>query len=328
MKRLQISSLVTLVWLLAACSGDSTNTRESSGDTEFEFVAPNDSLEATSFLRTPLYSNYIKGDRGDKMRIQLAEAEANWQAKPDEVDSYVWYGRRLAYLGRYRDAINVYSRGLDKFPGEAHLLRHRAHRYITIRKLDAAIADFEAAAESVSGLPDEIEPDGQPNAAGIPTSTLQTNIWYHVGLAHYLKGDFDHAVESFQRCFDLAANDDMRVAAADWLYMSMRRAGWHDEADRAIEFVTTDIEVIENDAYLQRLLMYRGLSDDAGLGSARANDADGLALATLGYGVANWLLMEGEQDKAYDIFESVLDTGTWAAFGYIASEADIARITE
>ena len=43
----------------------------------------------------------------------------------------------------------------------------------------------------VAAKPDEVEPDGAPNARGIPRSTLQSNIWYHLGLAQYLAGDFD-----------------------------------------------------------------------------------------------------------------------------------------
>ena len=55
---------------------------------------------------------------------------------------------------------------------------------MTVRELDNAIADFERATELTEGQPDEVDPDGLPNALGIPTSTLQFNIWYHLALAH------------------------------------------------------------------------------------------------------------------------------------------------
>ena len=79
-----------------------------------------------------------------------------------------------------------------------------------------------------------------------------------LGLAYYLQGEFDRAVVAFQYCFDLAANDDMRVAAADWLYMSLRRDSRAAEASDAIDFVSGDIQILENQSYLNRLLMYRG----------------------------------------------------------------------
>ena len=312
-------ALVLLVSILVGCSEP-----DGRGQDAFRFVAEDDTLEAVSLLDTPLYRARTEGERGDRMRAQLEEARMQWEQHPDSVESYIWYGRRLAYLGRYRDAIEVYTRGLEKFPDEPRLLRHRGHRFVTIRNLDRAIQDFERAAAAVAGLPDEVEPDGQPNAADIPTSTLQTNIWYHLGLAHYLQGNYDGAVEAFQRCFDLASNNDMRVASADWLYMSLRRAGWHDEAERAIEFVTPGMDILENHAYHQRLLLYRGLSGDDGIESIDWTQADGVQVATLGYGVANWHLMEGRNEQATDLFERVLQGSSWAAFGYIASEAQLA----
>ena len=53
-------------------------------------------------------------------------------------------------------------------------------------------------AELTSGLPDEVEPDGLPNAQNIPTGTLQFNIFYHLGLAHYLKGDLAAALDAYR----------------------------------------------------------------------------------------------------------------------------------
>jgi tetratricopeptide (TPR) repeat protein len=260
------------------------------------------------------------------MLAELDEAIALRESDPDAVEGFVWHGRRLAYLGRYAEAIDVYSDGLSKYPDEPHLLRHRAHRYITLRKIDSAIEDFRRAVNAVDGKPDEVEPDGQPNAAGIPTSTLQTNIWYHLGLAYYLQGDFNAAADAFQACLDLSTNDDMRVAAADWLYMSLRRAGKTAEAEAAIAFVTEGMSLLENEAYYSRLLMYRGLLDADSLEARLIGDDEALTLATLGYGIGNWHFMNGNTDGAVDIFERVLETGFWQAFGFIAAEADLARL--
>lgn len=281
---------------------------------------------AISLLGIPLYAQEPTGEVAEKMEAELAEAIALHESDPDGIDGFVWHGRRLAYLARYAEAIEVYGQGLALYPDEPHLLRHRGHRNITLRQLDAAIADFSAAAAAVEGQPDEVEPDGQPNAAGIPTSTLQTNIWYHYALAHYLKGEFELAAEYFGRCFDLAANNDMKVAAADWLYMSLRRGGHKDEADAAIQFVTEELEILENEAYHTRLLMYRGIYPVDSL-VARAFDSEtGLAQATLGYGLGNWYLMEGDTLAATNVYRRIMENETWAAFGFIAAEADLALL--
>ncbi|HEU4476994.1 MAG TPA: hypothetical protein VFR80_00670, partial [Pyrinomonadaceae bacterium] len=107
------------------------------------------------------------------MEARLEEARTRYEAEPNNPEAATWFGRRLAYLGRFSEAIAVYSSGITKFPRDARLYRHRGHRYITLRKFDLAIADFQKAASLIKGLPDEVEPDGQPNARNIPTSTLQ-----------------------------------------------------------------------------------------------------------------------------------------------------------
>jgi len=318
---LQIGSVL----FFCACAEPADTARTGGTLPEFDFVAPDDSLEATSLIGTPLFRTAINGERGDQMRNQLEDARILLESNPSSIDGFIWYGRRLAYLGRYRDAIEVYTKGLEQFPNEPHLLRHRGHRFISTRRISEAIEDFTTATEAVAGQADEVEPDGQPNAAGLPTSTLQTNIWYHLGLAYYLRAEFDHAADAFKVCFDLAANNDMRVAAADWLYMALRRGGHGDEAENAIAFVHEDLELLENHSYLKRLLMYRGLSDDAGFKDSLGDGADALSIATLGYGVGNWHLMEGDETGAIQVFEAVLETSSWAAFGFIASEAELAR---
>src|SRR5688572_27767581 len=132
----------------------------------------------------------------------LADAEAVHLEKPNAADSIIWLGRRVAYLGRYKDAVRVFSSGLVLHKNDARLYRHRGHRYITLRCFEDAIRDLKKAEQLTMGKPDEVEPDGLPNAKNIPTSTLQTNICYHLGLAQYLTGDFSRAAASFMNAYN------------------------------------------------------------------------------------------------------------------------------
>lgn len=302
-----------LALFVAACGAETAQTPD-----------PAPQPEALSLLDEPLYLLETDSTTEARQLAQLAEAREAWEASPDDVQSWVWLGRRTAYLTRYREAIDIYTRGLREHPDSPHLLRHRGHRYLSVRGFDAAIADLSRAAELTSGQPDEIEPDGQPNDAGIPTSTLQTNIWYHLALAHYFKGNFDEAATAMQQCFDLAANNDMRVAAADWLFMSHSRLGNHDAAEEAVAFVQPEMEILENHSYHRRILMYRGLMNAEEL----LGDGERLDMATQGYGVGNWYLVQGDTTRATETFRRVLATGYWPAFGYIAAEADLARLGE
>lgn len=253
---------------------------------------------------------------------QLKDAEAVLAANPGSADALIWVGRRQAYLARYDDAIATFTRGIEQFPSDARFYRHRGHRYITTRQFQKAIADFDKAVALTRGKPDEVEPDGQPNARGIPTSTLQTNIWYHLGLAHYLTGNFEAAARAYAEDLKINPNDDNLVAVTHWAYMTARRLGRDADAKRLLEPIRKDLKVIENGSYHRLLLLYKGELPEAEL--TKTVDA-GLELVTTGYGLGNWHFYEGRPDRARAIWKRILDTDQKAAFGYIAAEAELAK---
>ena len=136
--------------------------------------------EATSLSGKPLYPITLANRA--KLEADLAQAEKDLAARPNDAEAMIWVGRRLAYLWRYQDAIAMFTKGVQAHPNNPRMYRHRGHRYITTRQFDRAIADFEKAVTLIKGMPDEIEPDGAPNPSGKPRSTLHFNIWYHLGL--------------------------------------------------------------------------------------------------------------------------------------------------
>lgn len=283
--------------------------------------------EATSLLGKPLFAPVPSPERAAALEKDLAAARADLEKNPSSADAAIWVGRRTAYLGRYRDAIEVFSAAIEKHPSDPRLYRHRGHRYISIRQFDKAVADLSKAASLVANREDEVEPDGQPNARGIPTSTLKTNIYYHLGLAHYLNGDFARAAEAYALCMQHSKNPDMQVATAHWQYMTLRRLNRTAEAARVLEPITASMPVIENGSYHKLLLMYKGeTAADALLAAAKA---DALDAVTIGYGVANWHLYNGRRDRAREVLSGIVEQNAatqWAGFGYIASEADLARL--
>jgi len=288
-------------------------------------LAQEQTPEAYSLFRKPLYPIVIAPAEKAKMDSSLAVAQAGYDKNPNDPENLIWLGRRLAYLWRYRDAIAVYSKGIALHPNYAKLYRHRGHRYITLRQFDKAIADLEKAAKLIQGVSDEIEPDGAPNKYNIPTSTSHSNIWYHLGLAYYLKGDFKSALRSYLECMKFSkSNEDMLCATSDWLYMTYRRLGKVDDAKKVLAPITENMKIIENFSYHKRLLMYKGvIAPDSLLDAKNATDLD---IATQGYGVGNWYLYNGQTEKAKEIFERVIKGKYWAAFGYIAAEAELKKI--
>jgi uncharacterized Ntn-hydrolase superfamily protein len=279
--------------------------------------------EATSLLGKPLYAPQPSDSARPQLDANLAAARAAYEKAPNDADALIWLGRRTAYLGRYRETIDIFTKGIAQHPNDPRMYRHRGHRYVTVREFDRAIADFERAAALVSGKPDEIEPDGQPNARNIPTSTLQSNIFYHLGLAHYLKGDFDKAADAYRRCMAVSKNPDMLVATTHWYYMTLRRLDRKADADALLAPITAGMDIIENTSYHELLMMYQGEAAPEKLLSG-----SGLDGATKGYGVANWHLYNGRRDEALKILAEIVESNAaqWPAFGYIAAEADLARL--
>ncbi|MDZ4674997.1 MAG: tetratricopeptide repeat protein [Gemmatimonadota bacterium] len=277
--------------------------------------------EAVSLTGQPLFAAELSEAVRTGHMTRLEEARRMVVANPRSADALIWFGRRTAYLGRYRDAIAVFSTGIGMHPTDARMYRHRGHRWLSVREFDLAIADFDRAVELVRGQPDEVEPDGLPNARGIPTSTLQSNIWYHLALAHYVKGDFAKALPIWQEDVRKATNPDMQVASTYWLYMTLRRLGRDAEAARVLEPITADMNIIENTAYHRLLLLNKGLLTEVDFGFS----GDALQEASAGYGLGNWHFYNGRVEQARQVWRRVLAGGNWASFGYVAAEAELAR---
>jgi tetratricopeptide (TPR) repeat protein len=280
--------------------------------------------EATSLLGKPLVSPDPAPEVKARMEADLAGARAALKTAPNDPDALIWVGRRKAYLGRYREAINIFSDGVKRFPSDARFLRHRGHRYITVREFDRAIADLEKAAALVAGKPDQVEPDGQPNARGIPLTTLQSNIRYHLALAHYLNHDLAKAAPVWQQARDSVNNPDNLVSASYWLYLTLRRLNRADDAARVLERITPNLEVVENGSYHSLLLLFKGERTAEDLLTKISGGPTGAAVL---YGVGAWHLINGRGPVAEKLFRGLVDGPEWAPFGVIAAEAELARIS-
>ncbi|HXI12693.1 MAG TPA: tetratricopeptide repeat protein [Thermoanaerobaculia bacterium] len=278
--------------------------------------------EAVSLTGVQLSAPPLSADVQKKRDDELAAAQSEYDKNPSSADAMIWLGRRLAYLGRFQDAIAVFSRGIETFPDDARFYRHRGHRHITLRNFGRAIADLAEGRRLMKGKKDQIEPDGLPNARNIPTTSLQSNLCYHLGVAYYLRGDFEGALKTLRPCMKVSRSPDRLVSTSNWLYMTLRRLGRQDEATAILEPITMDMDVIENSSYHKLLLMYAGEIAPEELLREKGGGNDP---ATIGYGVGNWYMYNGQAKKAEETFRAVLKGSRWDAFGYIASEAELAR---
>lgn len=279
--------------------------------------------EATSLAGKPLMAPATIPNKA-KLDADLAQAEKALAANPKDPEALIWVGRRQGYLWQYQAAIATFTKGIAMYPDNPKFYRHRGHRYITVRDFARAQADFEKAAALIKGRPDEIEPDGAPNPAGKPRSTLQFNIWYHLGLAYYLQGNYAKAHDAYVECMKVSDNDDSVTATGDWMWMTLMRLNRKADAAKVLERIQPKMDILENGSYHRRLLMYKGVEKpEALLDTAKADDT---TIATQGYGVGNYYFVTGDTAKAREVFQKVTSGGGWNAFGYIAAEADLQRM--
>jgi len=234
----------------------------------------------------------------------------------DNSESLIWYGRRAAYLGYYQKSIDLYSEGIKKYPDDARFYRHRGHRYISTRQYDKAIKDFRKAIRLIDEKVDQIEPDGLPNKKNIPLTTLNGNIWYHIGLAYYLTNDMNNALKAFSNRSVSHKYDDNIVSSAHWLYMINRRLGDIEGADRIIDKVNSEMDIIENMSYHQSCLFYKGELKESEI------VIDDVAL----YSLANWYMYQkNDTINAKKYYQKLLKNGNPYSFAFIAGESDWIR---
>lgn len=230
----------------------------------------------------------------------IAGAESALAADPRNVERIIALGVAQSAARQYREAISTFTRGLAVAPDNAMLYRWRGHRYLSVRELDRALADLTRASELDSTI---------------------YGIWYHLGIVRYARRDFAGAAEAFARAQQRAPDGGERAGAADWLWMSLSRAG-RTAAARAVLDQLPDSLPPDN-AYTRRLRLYRGEIDPDDV--VTPADTGDVTLATLSYGVGNWYLIRGETTRARAWFERAIASDGWPAFGFIAAEIELGQ---
>ena len=229
-------------------------------------------------------------------------ARAALAADPRNITRIIDLGVAESGARQFREAIATFTRGLAIEPNNALLLRWRGHRYLSVRDFDRAVADLSRG------------------------STLDPAIygnWYHLGVVQFVRGDFAAAAQSFAKAQPLAPDAGELAGSTDWLWMSLSRAGRGAEAKAMLDR-RPDNKPITN-AYTRRLQLYRGeIGPEAVLTAA---DTEDVQVATLAYGLGNWHLVRGDTAQARAAFERSVQSGGWPGFGFIASEAELRRLT-
>ncbi len=216
----------------------------------------------TTLIGTPLRAPEFGLETRRRLDEDIAIARAALRIAPDREESFFWLGRRLGYAGRYCDAIDVFTQGLERFPDSYRLLRYRGRHLTRSRQFALGLADYRRAMQLMSGQPDSFEPDGLPNPLGLTLGTYQSNIIYYHAQTSFAVGDYERMVEGLARAYTLVpdfARDDMLPPTAYWTYLAYRKLGETDRARRAVAEIPADLALTENHEYHRAVKVFQGV---------------------------------------------------------------------
>lgn len=282
-------------------------------------------IEATSLFGAGLVRPSFDENSTEILQAELQQAIRNYHDKPDIPESILWIARKTADFWRFQDAILVLTDGIDQYSEDARFYRHRGHYLTAIREFSIAEEDLYKATKLIESTLDIAEPDNIDGSVIEPASTLHYNIWLYFGFVQYVLGDFVDAAEAFQSAYDIAGNEDTRITAADWLYLSLIRSNQTDKAQKVLQNVNTRTDVSDAKSYQVRLQMYGYGSAEFNIDETMQNPFERI---TILYGKAMILMNQGEEVQAKQVLNEILDSNLWAALSYIAAESDLHRLRD
>lgn len=243
---------------------------------------------------------YLKNSENEKA---LAAFERAISLDPRNADSHLQKCRALAALRRHAEAIPACSESLRLKSDNAEALRDRGHYHLNLGEIDQGMADLKKA--------ESMKKDDRA-------------IYYHLGIAYYLKGDFANAAKAYEGCLAKATDDASRIECSAWLYPSLRRAGRGTDAQKLLDSIQITSLPGHPGNYLDRILLFKGLKTEAEVAKTMSAEG-GLSEATVGYSIGLWHLLSGRPAQAREYFEKAIASKYTVAWGYRASEAELKR---
>jgi tetratricopeptide (TPR) repeat protein len=274
-----------------------TSTRLSGFATLLLLSAAAVAAAQTPQYRSPAGVEYSSAaDTGPVARARQALA-----TDPGNIQKFIGLGTAQAGARQMQEAVQTFTRAMAIAPNDPIIYRWRGHRNLSVRNYDQAMADL---------------------TKGYGLDSTVYGILYHLGVLRFLRGDFNAAADAFRRAQPRAPDAGELTGSVDWWWMSLMRAGRTSEANTMLARHLDSLPI--NNAYKRRLALYRGeIGPDALITPADTGDVD---VATLNFGLGNWYLLRGDTTRAREAFSRSVASKGWPAFGFMASEVELARL--
>lgn len=234
----------------------------------------------------------------------LAGFERAISLDPNNPDFHVGRARALARLSRHAEAVGECTAAMLIKPDHVLALRDRGHYFINLHRVAEAIPDLVRAEQ---------------------LDKKDRDIYYHLGLAYYIQGDFRRAVPGWQGCLANAAKDDDVISCTAWLYPSLLRAGRTSDAKKALARITPELKPKDNTVYFDRLMLFKGAKTEEEF--AKSMSTDPVSKPTIAYSIGLWHLLNKRPGRAREYFEKAATAEARQAFGAVAAEAELKRLS-
>ena len=225
----------------------------------------------------------------------------------EEAKNFYEQAMAAAKDARMEESIQLFSKALSYLPFEGLYYRYRGHRHLNVREFDEGAADLE--------LGSRLIPENW-------------DVWYHLGLAYYLRGEFERAALAYQRCLELTDTQDAMIAIVDWYWMTLMHLGQTERAQALLEKVSPEDDPGENVAYFKRVLLYKGLNSiEETMAFFKNETEEAMNRITCGYGFGNYLRLKGDEERAKTVWNELLtlagESRAKYAFACLVAEVEI-----
>lgn len=289
--------------------------------------------ETYSLYGEPLYKSPIMlwlpedpeayEEKMKELNRDYLEAKRDYAANQDDPEKLLWYARKTEILGNFMESTGLYSVGTKKWPDNPQFYRFRGHRFALLRRLDLAIEDFLKAVELIEGKEDipEVYASGKsPDKLGV--SSFNWNVYYHQGFTYFAALRHEEAAEAYYKCMETIDVFESEVSTSHWLYMVLLRLDQKEEAEKLLEKIEPEMDLVEVGAYYDTLLMYKGYTTpDELLDKYRAKG--GASFMVPAQAIANMYLANSESEKAVELYKELRERGNWTGGVHLIAEAEL-----
>lgn len=255
----------------------------------------------------------------------LQEAEASLKMSGGDAAMRTDIGRRNLELGRYEDALEIFSEGIKQDPNSLADYRYRGASYYQLQQFENALADFQQAKQLAKEQPNQIEYQVDGTAANTPVYNLHFSTYYYLGLLYFEDGRYDEAVRHFGYAWNNAANNDLKSMLSFWLVLSFKKQKMEGQASSVMREISPEMTMIGSPVYRDLCVMFSGyMSTDELL--QKYTDASHEEYLVSRFGVGMWYAFDGQGDRARTLLESAVGTGYWLSDAYPVAQSELARM--